>query len=115
MTADKQECPRCKLFPRPHTCVPDLKVPTIHLNGTGGPGLFEQIKTAVDTAAAAIKAHVAAAPHGRDYYVQNPNAYGAARAQWENRQGKLEGVHAELTYLMHEIYDALSERDRESL
>lgn len=92
-----------------------LKVPTIHLNGTGGPALFEQMKTAVAAAASALEAHSAAAPHGRDYYVQNPNAWGAAYAQWEARQRKLWDVHSELEHLMHQIYDALSEKDREAL
>ena len=92
-----------------------LKIPTIHLNGTSGRNLFAQVREARNAVGTALEVHAAAAPHGRDYYPQGDAVWMIAHDQWSLRQNKLYAAQSELTYLMHQIYDALSKRDKENL
>ena len=54
-----------------------MTTPTIHLNGTNGADLLSQTVDAMLALSGAINALMAAAPHGRDYYVQT-----TIRAEW---------------------------------
>jgi hypothetical protein len=82
-----------------------MQLPTIHLNGTSKAELIEQLceaSQAIDLAYSALKQ---AAPNGRDYYPQGPEAYTAARAQHEDRLRRLDAVKAEIDELAMAISD----------
>lgn len=82
-----------------------LAIPTIHLNGTSAGELVNQLKdafTAVRKAADTLKQ---AAPHPRDYYVQNERAYALAREQHIQRLTSLEGVASDLERIAVGIQD----------
>jgi hypothetical protein len=55
-----------------------MTLPTIHLNGTSAQALCDQADRVYDAAQALIEALAAAAPNGRDYYPQGPEATGLA-------------------------------------
>ena len=61
-----------------------MMTPTIHSNGTSQEALFNQYCNANLAIEAALDAMIAAAPHGRDYYLQGPDAF--AQAQDEHTQ-----------------------------
>lgn len=52
--------------------------PTVHMNGTSREELEKQFSDAYEAVEAALVAVRRAAPNGRDYYVQSPNAIIAA-------------------------------------
>lgn len=86
-----------------------LTVPTVHLNGTGQKGLLEQLETAISAVDAATDAVAQAAPHGRDYYVQGPDAYSKARAEHDARLAKLQNV----SYELGEVWSAVDAQRRD--
>jgi transposase len=69
-----------------------MSVPTVHLNGTSQEELVSLRLDVVEAIRDAVVALRKAAPHGRDYYVQGPDAYNTARLIWEGRLAELEGV-----------------------
>lgn len=71
-------------------------LPTIHLNGTSKQELFDTYFEALDAIASARVALQKAAPNGRDYYPQGPEAYGQARLAHEQRLRLLETIYNEL-------------------
>ena len=83
-----------------------MALPTVHLNGTSREELVSLRLDAVDAIRQAVVALRKAAPHARDYYVQDPNTYQAAREVWEARQDRLEDVAEELRSEALEIQDA---------
>lgn len=85
---------------------PILIVPTVHLNGTSRDDLLEQNVNAMHAVAAAMRALEAAAPNGRDYYPQAPNAITAAKEQHGDRLRSLADVHKELETIATAIADA---------
>ena len=76
--------------------------PTVHKNGTGSEALLTQCCAAAHAIEDALQAARAAAPNGRDYYVQGPKAFEAACAEHRDRVARLVSVQAE--------YESLSER-----
>lgn len=88
-----------------------LTVPTIHLNGSGAESLREGYIDAYQAVEAAIQAVMAAAPHGRDYYVQPGDAYEAARAEHVSRLARLLTVKDELEALALAVSRQQRERD----
>lgn len=80
----------------PTTTATELSIPTVHLNGTRGADLVSQHRDASDAVREAMELLAAAAPHGRDYYVQGPDAYIKARAEHDARMGALRKVYEEL-------------------
>jgi hypothetical protein len=82
-----------------------MSLPTVHLNGTSREELIQLRLEAVTAIREAIVALRKAAPHGRDYYVQSPEAYRMARAVWEARLDALENVAEELRSEALEIQD----------
>lgn len=77
--------------------------PTIHLNGSSAEMLFEGFATAAGDLRRAIQSMRAAAPHGRDYYVQGPDAYTAARAEHEGRLAALNVILKEVEALAESV------------
>jgi len=80
-----------------------MKVPTIHLNGTSI-HTFRTDLSAVHTALrVALDDLAKAAPHGRDYYVQGPDAYTEARKEHDDRVARLSSVRDEIMALWKAI------------
>ncbi len=69
-----------------------MSLPTVHLNGTSREELVSQRLSVVTAIREAVVELRKAAPHGRDYYVQGPDAYNTARLIWEGRLAELEGI-----------------------
>jgi hypothetical protein len=80
--------------------------PTIHLNGTSKEALLEQQLAAIKALRAATDALSAAAPHGRDYYVQGPLAFTVARDEHVARLTKITEVIREIEALALHISEA---------
>lgn len=83
-------------------------IPTLHLNGTGINGFRDGLVKVHSTLRNAIEALCQAAPHGRDYYVQGPDAYNVARKEHDARVEKLTSVLREIT----EIWEGIQEQER---
>jgi hypothetical protein len=73
-----------------------MMIPTVHLNGTSRKELVQQYLTAREALRRALDALFLAHPHGRDYYVQGPDALKRAEAEHRARVQKLTEVHDEL-------------------
>ena len=58
-----------------------MMVPTVHLNGTSREALLEQYTKAHNALEVGLNALCAAAPNGRDYYPQGPDAFAKAQAE----------------------------------
>jgi hypothetical protein len=76
-----------------------LTHPTVHLNGSGRRILLEQLTSAATAIEHAIESLRRAAPLGRDYYPQGPEAWPAARREHLLRLGKLRALQGELDEL----------------
>jgi hypothetical protein len=74
----------------------ETTVPTVHLNGTSAEELRDQLHTVIGALNAAHYALVAAAPNGRDYYLQGAIARGRAMGAHERRCADLTRMLAEL-------------------
>ena len=85
--------------------------PTVHLNGTAWVDLYSQYENATRAVDDAITKLCAAAPNGRDYYVQQESG-AAARAQDEHhdRITRLKGVKAELEAIWMAVSDQEGKR-----
>lgn len=73
--------------------------PTIHLNGTSRAELLAGYVEVIDALDEAIAALRRAAPHGRDYYSQSPNAYPQARDEHLARIAALDAIRQEINTL----------------
>jgi hypothetical protein len=83
-----------------------LRIPTVHINGTSKESLMDQLRNAHTAISDAMDVLAKAAPHARDYYVQqDETATNEATAQHRARLVKLQEVQAEL-YKMWEGVDA---------
>lgn len=83
-----------------------LRVPTVHLNGSSRDDLVGQCREVYRAITQAMEALNQAAPHARDYYVQDdPEAFEKARRQHEARAQKLIEVMDEYAILAYEIQD----------
>jgi len=90
-----------------------MMLPTIHLNGTSGADLQDQVTDAMLALHTAMKALQAAGPHGRDYYVQQDvTAFAQAQQQHWDRLAKLEAVQADLVEISESIHEQMTERGR---
>lgn len=81
----------------------NVAVPTVHLNGTPAKYLYDNLEVALDAVRNAAEKLAAAAPNGRDYYVQDAGAIGRARHQYEARQRALETVQRELEEMLEHV------------
>ena len=82
-------------------------VPTIHLNGTSGKALLEQVTDARFQALKLVDALVSMAPNGRDYYPQGQTALKQAQGENNNRIAMVKSVCDELAVLAGKIADAM--------
>ena len=82
----------------------DLKVPTIHLNGTSSASLLEANKEAYLAVRDALDKLRLAAPNGRDFYVQSDTAFTQAALEHRARAEKLLEVARELEHIANGIY-----------
>jgi hypothetical protein len=78
-----------------------MKVPTIHLNGSGRAALLDQLSTAASATGRAIESLCLAAPNGRDY--DTPGDCSQARREHEARLAKLIEVQVELLELAKHV------------
>ena len=79
--------------------------PTIHLNGTGKQDLLDGYIAAFLAVDAAVDALTRVEFNARDYYVQGPDAYTAARAERRAQFAALGNVGAELREIAASISD----------
>jgi hypothetical protein len=90
-----------------------IVTPTIHLNGTAGADLQDQVTDAMLALHTAMNALQAAGPNGRDYYVQQDvTAFAQAQQQHWDRLAKLEAVQADLVEISESIHAQMTERGR---
>jgi hypothetical protein len=84
-----------------YTRIPDdqLVRPTVHMNGTSRQALHQAYFNAYEALDAAGQALMQAAPHGRDYYPQGPDAINAAGAQHRARIAAIASVRLEIEAL----------------
>lgn len=80
-----------------------LVPPTIHMNGTSKDELLNQLVAVVSALDAALAAINAAAPNGRDYYPQGPEAFREAQAAFEERVLAVRRVHTDFSNLAWDI------------
>jgi len=90
----------------------ELIVPTVHMNGTGGAELLDDVTnnlTAINRALAALNA---TPPHQRDYYVNDPDEskYRLAREQHINRIARLQDIAKEYELIAENICDQMERR-----
>lgn len=86
--------------------------PTLHLNGSSGEALFEQACEALGAVRKTTDALCAMNPHGRDYYVQGPEALGKAQKAHNDRLQKLRDVRLELEAFAENVRDQIDARRR---
>ena len=72
--------------------MPDLTLPSIHLNGTGRRMLTEDYTTAYHALQTAIRAFQSIEFNARDYYTQSADAFHQARSQRDIQLQHLSGV-----------------------
>jgi len=80
-----------------------LLPPTVHLNGTSKDELLNQLEAVVSALDAALAAINAAAPNGRDFYPQGPEALTNAQAAFEERILAVRRVHTDFSNLAWDI------------
>lgn len=76
-----------------------MRLPTIHMNGTSRDQLIEGYIDAITAIEYAIDAVKYAAPNGRDYYPQGPDAMAQAGDEHLLRLKALDKIAAELRAL----------------
>ena len=76
-----------------------MMLPTIHMNGTSARALRWGYCEAISAIQAALDALASAAPNGRDYYPQGPDACAQADAEHDARKHALIKVMNELQVL----------------
>lgn len=88
-----------------------LAIPTVHLNGTSATELLNQLRDAFTAVRQATEKLSKAAPHGRDYYVQNNDrAYALAREQHEQRVKALVDIANDLEAIAIGVQDQAIDR-----
>lgn len=83
--------------------MPDLIVPTVHLNGSGKDSLLEEYVTAIRALAKASAS--LPYPNGRDYYPQGGEATRAAIEQHQRWAAALNAVRTEVEAVAEKISD----------
>lgn len=83
----------------------ELTYPTVHLNGSSKDDLVRQQRTARRALQTALDTLQQASPHGRDYYVQGPDALRKAMAAHEARIAKVQAVIKELSAIEMNLLD----------
>lgn len=89
---------------------PDVRVPTIHLNGSSPKTLLADLESVLTPLNQAIANMGNVTPHGRDYYTQGEGVTEAAREDHFTRVKKLQSVAEELIAIARGIQR--QQRDR---
>jgi len=91
-----------------------MMFPTIHLNGTAGADLQDQVTDAMLALSDTITALQAAGPNSRDYYVQpgQQQRFAQAQQQHDDRLAKLTAIQADLVAIYESIHAQMAERSR---
>jgi hypothetical protein len=95
-----------------------MRKPTIHLNGTDAQSLFDGYYEALQAVQTAQAKLMRAAPHGRDYYVQEPtpgigkDAINEALDEHLQRLQWLENIERDLERLAHHVMDEAEARGK---
>jgi len=84
----------------------NLVAPTVHRDGTSLDALLEQLDTAIRAISAAYDALALAAPNGRDYYPQGPDAIHTAVRQHYQRANSLREAHTQLSAIYVHLIDS---------
>lgn len=79
--------------------------PTIHLNGTSGEVLLEQAINVCQAIRKTLDIIYKAAPNGRDYYLQDKNAFNLASEEYQSRVNCLMSILKEYEDLAEKIAD----------
>ena len=82
-----------------------MMLPTIHMNGTSARALLEGYCNAISAIYDALDVLARAAPNGRDYYPQGPDACATADREHDARKRALIGVLHELQTLADHVED----------
>lgn len=82
-----------------------MRKPTIHTNGTGAAGLFEQLANTTSQLRQTLRVLEASAPHGRDYYPQGDDAITEAIAEHVSRLDRVRSVLVECEELIQHVAD----------
>ena len=90
----------------------NLTFPTIHLNGSSGMQLQEDLLHAANAIYEAREKLNQCAPHGRDYYVQGDEALQLAQEQFNDRVKKLNSIYEELYAIYNNIQEQVDARKR---
>jgi hypothetical protein len=80
-----------------------MMLPTIHMNGTSARALRWGYCEAISAIQTALEALACAAPNGRDYYPQGPDACVTANAEHDARKQALMKVLNELQVLAEHV------------
>jgi hypothetical protein len=80
-----------------------ITLPTVHMNGTSRDELIRTNLKALTAVQSAIEAVRAAAPNGRDYYVQPVGSLRKAMDEHLDRLTKLTDVKDELTLILEHL------------
>lgn len=85
-----------------------LSIPSIHLNGTSGDALCEEIREAHFAIAEAIAKLSQMTVHGRDHYIKaDPESFTKARDEHVRRLDMLRQVNEELMEIYQGIRDQM--------
>lgn len=87
-----------------------LIVPTVHLNGTSGSVLEEQLCNVLVALRAALEFANEATPNARDYYVQGEGAFEAAQNQHTRRVEQLQAVRREYAEMLDNVVEQTDKR-----
>lgn len=87
-----------------------MRIPTVHINGTSGLELFDQVVDVSRAVENAIDKMRDAWPNARDYYVQGGAAWGGCMNEWTTRMGKLVEVKEELDEILEGISGQLEKQ-----
>jgi hypothetical protein len=89
-----------------------LAMPLVNLNGSSPQDLLDQLTEACLAVSAAREAVANAAPHGRDYQL-NQGDYQLAREQHEARLVALKAINDELEAIAENVADQQAARQRQ--
>jgi ABC-type transporter Mla subunit MlaD len=85
----------------------EIAAPLVHMNGTSGKDLLQQVTDAGRALGKAQRALDEAAPNARDYYPRGDAAFREAVAQHQDRAERLRSVHKELEQIAEAIADQM--------
>lgn len=82
-----------------------IAAPTVHMNGTSRQELLKQFLDARSALRTAYSSMCAAAPNGRDYYVQSRDAFTTAQEQHRDRLQRIEALITEYETLAEGVIE----------